>query len=997
MWTENILTSGVNFPVAAFLQTPVASYIGERSEAFTLYLSAAESGEHWFDLYSEYSKASPQIDDENKWSHLTPRWRFVDEDNNTITRVKTNDIATIVGTTTCWMGSAQFYYIDDIATPPGEPVLIWATLDTSNNPIQSDVLSMSVTSEYNIPGFANSRVIAISPYFILGRNPVLLEITRDGRYPLFDYYWKTSTIPYIISVKGGLGLSYPILYDIPINNETGLLDGNVDQSVTNVSLTSLEFNPEYMRLSATDEYDFEHGGFMRGSVKVNESTSSATITAGINVTYYVTPPCIWIANPENNKLHKISGILRVNDSRIEEIETIMAEYQNDGIVFSNSFDTPYITSFTPGTMELSGFGGIYGFALDSSNNVWATDIEMNNIYHWSNEGELLHTINLSSYDINAFMPASVTVNSEDDIWVSLYQSASVLKINHTTYDIVSSIQIGTEESTGPVLIETDKNDNIWITYNNVTASEVFKYDGTSGILIGSVSNGISSTPFDMLLVDNNIWITYPYDIGGYSYSSIIKYNINTGAPLVSSNISNNHARYLTYDGTGGVFVTLDKSEVIHLDSNLNTIGDLISAGSNGGITDSSVLEGISLDLYGNINVINSLENRLYMYNVSGDYIRYHELLPDDNLNWINANNSISAVNHLYSKSARAFGDWTGIKRVLKYDPTYDISTNYSETTATIWIEGQSNPFEIRDFRNYDIRRFNESEDVTDLTMNMVHAPHMKNNPVLADDILGSTFSRASSIEGKAFGRQYFEKTANFVQNHSDIDTCGLIQLYSLAKQFDVPIDEYGIIYGAEIQRLMDIISVNQQVLWGTRCGCNKNITNKYKEEIDGDAINPIEYLCKKCNHYHSGNRGELFDPFTYMVTADVPFIVEERSVDEYTLITPPPSSGPSIRISDVCNTEEPTVSYLNIYPLISGLYFLMPGISAQELDTRFCFFDYINIPCTDQTAGVINWDDEYNTLNETLSTTIDWYGNDTGTIEIMLNYALHKGLGLIDE
>ena len=45
---------------------------------------------------------------------------------------------------------------------------------------------------------------------------------------------------------------------------------------------------------------------------------------------------------------------------------------------------------------------------------------------------------------------------------------------------------------------------------------------------------------------------------------------------------------------------------------------------------------------------------------------------------------------------------------------------------------------------------------------------------------------------------------------------------------------------------------------------------------------------------------------------------------------------------------------------------------------------------------MINWDDKNTTLNENNSGINDWYGSGQA-IEKMINYTLHKGLGLIEE
>jgi len=95
-----------------------------------------------------------------------------------------------------------------------------------------------------------------------------------------------------------------------------------------------------------------------------------------------------------------------------------------------------------------------------------------------------------------------------------------------------------------------------------------------------------------------------------------------------------------------------------------------------------------------------------------------------------------------------------------------------------------------------------------------------------------------------------------------------------------------------------------------------------------------------------------------------------------------------------------------IYPLSTNYTWLLPNLynttrepsyeDFQQVRNRFCFFDFIGIPCDEQVAGVINWDDKNTTLNEHASSLDEWYGSGEA-VEKMISYVLHKGLGLIEE
>ena len=327
------------------------------------------------------------------------------------------------------------------------------------------------------------------------------------------------------------------------------------------------------------------------------------------------------------------------------------------------------------------------------------------------------------------------------------------------------------------------------------------------------------------------------------------------------------------------------------------------------------------------------------------------------------------------------------------------------------LSGISNEFGIFDFTGYDIRRFNESWDASNELKKYARSPHIADNDIFWNGYMKAVWGDKSSEQGAAFGREAYEKIANFVANHADINTCNVNQLYDHAQFMDVPIDIYGVAYPLDMRRIMDIASINQQLLWGARCGCNRNITNEQITFLSGQQLVYANYLCKSCHHYHPGNRGELFNPLTYIASAFTPFIIEERANNtQYQLIIPPVSCNASFStniINDVCINAPLTNVCLTSYPLSSYYHVILPavfdyGLSANANDflravTPFCFYDYISSPsCAEQIAGIINWDDPYTTLNETISSVDSWYG-DGQTLERMINYALHKGLGLIEE
>jgi hypothetical protein len=92
----------------------------------------------------------------------------------------------------------------------------------------------------------------------------------------------------------------------------------------------------------------------------------------------------------------------------------------------------------------------------------------------------------------------------------------------------------------------------------------------------------------------------------------------------------------------------------------------------------------------------------------------------------------------------------------------------------------------------------------------------------------------------------------------------------------------------------------------------------------------------------------------------------------------------------------PTVAYpIYSYPLT---YYPLSALFGWGLITpvkeNYNFYVYDPVTDITQVEGIINWDDQYTTLSEHLSSHADWV-KDEGYLETIINYNIHKGLGFI--
>ena len=1024
---EELDVANISFPTALLIDVPPPAELGtENYYPFTLYLSADNLGPHTAYLYAENSNSSPWQLPRNKWSHLIPQWRFTDttDDRNVITTLTFSDstiVLDVSGNTLGMTASAQFYYIDDMPVSGCNPILIWATLEVSGCSVGKDITNCTEA----VPSYANSKVIICAPYYVNSIPLDHLTITRDGINPMFDFYWINTHMPHVITLHGNTfsGDWCPdspsvdsYIFNVPITNDIGVSGGPVIRTITGLPSALQTWNPNnnVSYLSATDSELYTIGGYLRSDVVPLSIATTTTITASVSVIYDPIlrhSSYIWISNPDNSVLNRLY-IPCLSDSLLAQVTSFIEKekvlYGENGI---NIIPVPQVTGIIG--MSLSGFGGIYGIAIDPCYNVWASDAERDCIYKFSANGQLISSLcllempsitALDSTMLSAgvgLTPAGIALDGIGNIWVSLFDSTSVLKFDAISGNLVSVINPGnfpliidpyvagfsefTDAAFKPTLAEPDKNNNIWVSFTNTLCSAVYKYDNNcNNLTADTIILPLCSNPMDLLIdYNNDLWVTLSEHSGPpYLSGGVWKYDLSTSPPSRVSALSAMHPEYLTMDPDGNLWYTSNFNTVNKV-TPIGTISSFIVGSTTLESIVSSIevnaLEGIAADSYGRVFVINSLENMVYMY-INGALKQSFKINPDYKFTWFNDTGFIVPSAVSWAKSAQAFGDWTGLRWMLKY-------TNYYPYPSLITkcISGESGIFSVKDFNGYEIRRFNESWNAAAQIQDYAISPHIHDNVVLWEGLIGTAWGDAS---GNGFGRNVYERAANFVQNHEDVDSCNIPQLYSLTKKLDVPIDDYNFNYPADLKRMMDIISINQQILWGDRCSCNYNITQPYVTAVSASQIITILYDCPRCGHKHSGNRGDGFDAATYEVTAYTPFIVRDKYLDgRYSLITPA-----------LCCNGSNTCSA--VYMLSSNWEQIMPdiyitqGADFKTITDRFCFFGFIDIPCQTQIAGVINWDDVYTTLSEQDSSIMDWYGSGE-TIEKILNYILHKGLGLV--
>jgi hypothetical protein len=362
-------------------------------------------------------------------------------------------------------------------------------------------------------------------------------------------------------------------------------------------------------------------------------------------------------------------------------------------------------------------------------------------------------------------------------------------------------------------------------------------------------------------------------------------------------------------------------------------------------TSETALEGIAADYKGNIYVINSVENQVYMFNSTTKNFTNKFYINPQGFNFFYQNNINSIDYNVWTKSAQAYGDWTGFRWINKY-------YKY-QNSRIISLTGRSTNLDFYGNHAFDVFKVNENFDMAGQMKSLAFMPVLQDSPVFFDNFLGSIFGKAP-FNHNDLGIESYEKIANFLPNNVDIDTCGIDELYNLANsvnQHDG--DDFTLTYPNEIKRLMNLASINQSILWGTT---SKN-QNYFKSPSTDGVL----------------NRGKLLTN-NYTVSAGTPVILNTRSLNSYDLIPTGPING---------STN---------YPLSTLISYI--GLDPLNWETYYNIYEFIPGFSKTLTEGIIDWNNPQTTITQSQSSHYNWVGNEQ-TLDKLFSYNLYNGLGLL--
>ena len=286
-------------------------------------------------------------------------------------------------------------------------------------------------------------------------------------------------------------------------------------------------------------------------------------------------------------------------------------------------------------------------------------------------------------------------------------------------------------------------------------------------------------------------------------------------------------------------------------------------------------------------------------------------------------------------------------------------------------------------------KVNENFDYVEALKSYALMPRLKDQTALFDEFFayvgGSQESSPNTI-----GKRYYEKIANFVDNNADVDGANITQLYSLFDEINYKDKNYKINFPADMQRVMDLLSINYSKLIGYDTGNSSN----YQKNPLVDA------------QYSQTNIGPALTDAS-IVTAGTNIIIYQYFGGVYTTVTPSTVAcdTTALQTYSAANPSSVDITFngLSSYPISAYQnnwnWGLPTDINWSSMYQQFSFYLQVPTVVTDinKIDGYIDWSNNLTTLsaiqyNSNLSTYFTMSG---GLMEQYIGNALRRGVGLI--
>lgn len=941
------------------------------------------------DLFAANSKSIPYEFVSSRWSFLVPTWKFLDKNKNIVTTIPVlsapvyNSDNRLVAVS----GEAEFYFVDSISngdTGQDTPVLITATLQTSG------FYNFNDSNIYDYPSFSNNETVRTGLLWqVNDLSPDLLRITSNYLDGIPKQKWEGIKIPFIVSCHGNRSYRIPgakdstseIIFTYPKNNSISK-QGPVVISLSGIDPINYTINEAPLYFQSTNEQGHHIGGYIFTTLTSNITAVNTAIKAEATIfnlaeypeTEFIYPagfapnPFVWVSNPAHKVLNKITAIPYANNN------TTIEYFIDKNILIDGYIDevpVPALSTSEIYNYTMSGFAGIFSIAIDPRNyELICSDAELDCLYKLNSNGVILSTLQLSSISqlnpiYNAHTPSNITIDKDYNIWVSLFNSVSVLKFDKdfnllfsvapTGYDLNDTFE--GDFIFKPPYIETDQFNNCWATYASPESCYLVYYSSSGDNLFQiqlekySMPSSITIDPL------NNVWVAKSYNVLE-NYGELVLYDWTTCLPL-STVYDVFRPSELSLDRSGNLWYIFGNRRLGYLDTKTgakftweiskddtvtNPFGPETTITQEEKQTDPTIT-GLATDVYNRVWILDSLNNNVWLLSATPYFneqrIRKFKVRPNTPIGYYSDINDLTTYTLTSSQQALyARGDWTGNRWYQKYTSTSKFYNDFNN----VEVSGSSNVFDIDPFINkYQVNRINNSFNMAGYLQSLALPENLNNKDILFKDFFGAVVGDNKESKYQDVGKTIYEKIANFTDYHGDIDTCGVQQLISYAEQTKTPYTSYGAELPVEVKDYLDLASIPKAKLWG--------------------IPDEVPLLMQSLDVENQLNTQ------TAIITAGTKLALRNKFDGKYTVIQVPP------------------MSTTLVYPLSE---FLGYGLE-QPVTVNYDFYNFIPKYTGEYIENQIDWNDPLTTLSRNLSTFEDWYG-DNGAIENSFNYILTKSI-----
>lgn len=919
--------------------------------------------------------------------------------------------ATLVGLS----GNASFYYTDSTSkskTTRDSSVIISAHLDGSKL-LESQQVSMSDKT----PNHLNTEVVSINNVKTRVNPPAKLGVTCNGLndFQINKNKWVNNSTTFTITVQD--------FEEFNIIDSTSINDGNISIKLTDIN--DIDIDPTLYTITPVSS----GLGYYTASVNVTEPIDDIKIVSSLTynpTSGFSTDAIVAWFNSRDGSYGEMSRIFYYDQTIYDDskltgnmyttIKKSSTNIKSSGIIStitlsssgSSLLRSPKVTATGTGT------GAVITTEFDDlTNSVSSYTVVSGGVGYDSTttlDYELFPqtgtapsgTINLEdNYDITIVAASLCEPGSNQYAW-GLETGVTPRIARLSTETAIQTYDIADYDSAfaTPVDISLDANKNLWVAGTN----RVLNIDVENMTLLNNITDITSIKCID---------VTTQY-IAIASGKQLILRNLQDVTTTVQTKSYGNNIKNILCVNSDKIYILLNnnKIKVYDIETNNNdttiqlpisetfsqlttTIDFNIYTASATGILYRITSTGYEIlyDLSGHgasiVAICSDSRGFIWLSDDSNKCIWLVDAVQTDSTSLaIQTNGSLLKYGHV-NKTSYPTGFGAGHSMLSYGDPTgYKWLQKFGYTSSeTVTITGNSSVFSVfEETGKYNLRKQNEDHDHKQALQSYALQPWLKDNYNLWDNVVGPALGDANSSP-TSIGKIYYEKISNFVSNNSDIDDCNLDSLYNYALQYKIPMQMYNINYPPSIKRLIDIVSIKHNRLYGA-VDTQTDTFDPYT-----DYTNPLRE-----------NLGEELDFENHILTVGDTIIAFEKFSKIYTKINVElPTTGSVDSYGNIVNltTDSSILISSNTFKLSNysrfwGWNLIAPdAVNGSDILNYYTFYNYNVSSENTQVEGVINWSDPSTSLTIQDNSYTDWE-KDTGVVDNMLEHQLRVGLNMFN-